>query len=201
MKTDSGRRFAKAAALVGAGAIGATIVTGVAFAADPTPTPSASASAESHRGDRGGPGGHGPRGGMMGGFDGKVLHGDATVENSDGTTSVMRVVRGEVTAVSDTAITVKSSDGFTQTYAINADTDIHVGRDDAGTAEIQVGYQAMVAGTVSGDTATATKIGAMSPQDAAEMEQRMADRRAEMEQRMNDRDSDDTTSPSAPTQS
>jgi hypothetical protein len=138
---------------------------------------------------------------MMGGFDGKVLHGDATVENSDGTTSVMRVVRGEVTAVSDTAITVKSSDGFTQTYAINADTDIHVGRDDAGTAEIQVGYQAMVAGTVSGDTATATKIGAMSPQDAAEMEQRMADRRAEMEQRMNDRDSDDTTNPSAPTQS
>lgn len=205
MNTDSGKRFAKAAALVGAGAIGATIVTGVAFAADPTPAPSASSSTGSGQefrgGPEGGPGGHGHRGGgMMGGFDGKVLHGDATVENSDGTTSVMRVIRGEVTAVSDTSITVKASDGFTQTYAINADTDVHVGRDDAGAADIQVGYQAMVAGTVSGDAATATKIGAMSPEDAAEMEQRMAERRAEMDQRMAGRDADDA-SPSAPTQS
>jgi hypothetical protein len=202
MNKESGTRFAKAAALVGAGALGASILTGVAFAADPTPAPSASSSAESERGSMGhrGPGGHGggvggKHGGLLGGFDGEVLHGEATVENDDGTTERVRAVRGEVTQVSADAITVRASDGFSQTYAITADTKIHVGRgDDGSAADIAVGYQAMVAGSITGDSATAKMIGAMSPEDAAEMEQKMAERRAEREQRMTEREQDQASS-------
>lgn len=186
-------RFAKAAALVGAGALGATILTGVAFAADPTPNPSASSTTGSDdgmggregRGDRGGPGGH--RGGGMMGFGGEVLHGDATVETTEGTTQTVRVVRGEVTAISDTAITVRATDGFEQTFVINAETDVHKSRDDAAATDIAVGDQAMVQGVVAGDTVTAERIGAMTAAEAAEMDANMAERRAEMEQRMAER--------------
>ncbi len=202
MNKESGTRFAKAAALVGAGALGASILTGVAFAADPTPAPSASSSTESERGGMGGQRGpdgggdhgrDGKRGGMLGGFGGDVLHGEATVENEDGTTERVRAVRGEVTEISAESITVRAADGFTQTYAINADTKVHVGRgDDASVADIAVGYQAMVAGSINGESATAKMIGALSPADAAEMEQKMAERRAEMEQRMAERDQNES---------
>lgn len=200
-------RFAKAAALVGAGALGATIVTGVAFAADPTPSPSASSSTgsddgmggrEGRGGDHGGPGGH--RGGGMMGFGGEVLHGDATVETTEGTTQTVRVVRGEVTAVSDTAITVRATDGFEQTFVINAETDVHKSRDDAAATDIAVGDQAIVQGVVAGDTVTAERIGAMTAAEAAEMETKMAERRAEMEQRMAERQAqEDADGSAAPT--
>ncbi|MCB0914828.1 MAG: hypothetical protein H6525_03395 [Actinobacteria bacterium] len=182
MNKGSGTRFAKAAALVGAGALGATILTGVAFAADDTPSTGPGAAASER-----GPMGHGGPG-RFGGFGGpggrEMLHGEATVENPDGGTEQVRTVRGEVTEVSDTSITVRASDGFTQTFAINGDTEVRVGRGDSSSiADVAVGYQAMVAGVVSGDTATARMVGAMTPEDAAEMEQRMAERRAEMDQR------------------
>lgn len=196
-------RFAKAAALVGAGALGATILTGVAFAADPTPNPSASSTTGSDdgmggregRGDRGGPGGH--RGGGMMGFGGEVLHGDATVETTEGTTQTVRVVRGEVTAISDTAITVRATDGFEQTFVINAETDVHKSRDDAAATDIAVGDQAMVQGVVAGDTVTAERIGAMTAAEAAEMDANMAERRAEMEQRMAERQAQENADASA----
>lgn len=183
-------RFAKAAALVGAGALGATIVTGVAFAADPTPSPSMSSGTGAGTMSREGRGDHGGRGGMMG-FGGEVLHGDATVETTDGTTEVMRVVRGSVTAISDTSITVKSTDGFTQTFVINPDTDIHKSRTDATAADVAVGDAALVAGVVSGDTVTAERIHAMTAAEEADMQ-------ALREQRQAERDAATTATP-APT--
>lgn len=179
-------RFAKAAALVGAGALGATIVTGVAFAADPTPSPSASSSTGTGDGtgpmSREGRGDHGGRGGPGAmGFGGEVLHGDATVETADGTTEVMRVVRGSVTAISDTSITVKATDGFTQTFAITTDTDIHKSRSDATAADIAVGDVAMVSGVVSGDTVTAKRVHAMTAAEEAQMQTMRDQRQAEQD--------------------
>lgn len=201
MNKSSGARFAKAAALVGAGALGASILTGVAFAADDSPTAGPDTAMSERGGPMGGPGGHGgpggrggpgALGGLLGGPQGEMLHGEATVENKDGATERIRAVRGEVTEVSDTSITVRASDGFTQTYVITADTKIHVGPGEASTvADIAVGYQAVVAGAVDGDAATAKMVGALSPEDAAEFEQRMDERRAEMEQRMAEREQDD----------
>jgi hypothetical protein len=53
---------------------------------------------------------------------GQVQHGELTVQGANGTSSVMTVQRGTVTASSSTSLTVKSTDGFTGTYAIDAST-------------------------------------------------------------------------------
>ncbi|MBC7639747.1 MAG: hypothetical protein H7231_08205, partial [Rhodoferax sp.] len=66
----------------------------------------------------GGIGGPGMRG---------ALHGELTVPEADGTgTQVVLVQSGTVTAVSKTSLSVKSTDGFTATYAITPSTRVRV---------------------------------------------------------------------------
>jgi hypothetical protein len=82
------------------------------------------------QGPRGGQGGPGNPGGLGGPGSllrgaaglGAVQHGEFTVQGSDGKPVVMTVQRGSVTAASSTSVTVKSTDGFTATYAIDANT-------------------------------------------------------------------------------
>jgi hypothetical protein len=52
------------------------------------------------------------------------LHGESVVKKADGTFQTILEQRGTVEAVSDTSITVKSEDGYSRTYAVNADTKI-----------------------------------------------------------------------------
>ena len=52
---------------------------------------------------------------------GTALHGDVTT-NAGGSVQALVFQRGEVTAVSSTSVTLKSSDGFTGTYGVNATT-------------------------------------------------------------------------------
>ena len=71
--------------------------------------------------------GNGLGGGMMGGNGvlgrlGRVQHGELTVTGSDGKPVVMTVQRGTVTAASTTSVSVRSDDGYTQTYAVNSST-------------------------------------------------------------------------------
>ena len=186
-------RFIKGAALVGAGALGATILTGVAYAATNTANSVASsavAAVEGHRGpggmgDMGGPGGKGGFG--PGGMGGELLHSEATVETSDGTIEQVRSIRGEVTAVSADSITVRASDGFEQTFAVNAETEVDKSRNEATITDVAVGDIAMVKGIVSGDTATADHVAAMTATEAAEMEAEREQRRTEMMQEMEER--------------
>jgi hypothetical protein len=182
---------------IAAGAILATGVTGLALADDTaTPSPGTSAGTVDQRGPgdgmrdgRRGPGGmHGMRGGPMG----EALHSEAVVKAADGTISTVRQVRGTVTAVSGTSITVKAEDGYTATFAVDADTVVRTGvpSRDRGTAEatdqsitdVAVGDVARVHGTVSGTTATAEHLHAMTVEQAAALEvqrqQHMADRAA-----------------------
>lgn len=92
--------------------------------------------------DEGGRGmgpGMGPRqgngrgdGGMMDGNGllgrlGSVQHGEFTITGSDGKAVVMTVQRGAVTAASATSVSVRSTDGFSQTYAVNAATRVSRG--------------------------------------------------------------------------
>ena len=179
---------------IAAGAVLATGVTGLALADDTaTHSPGASSSApgseassetmgQRDRGDRmrdgrGGPGGlQGKRGGPMG----AALHGEFTVKAEDGTISTVRQVRGTVTAVSGTSITVKAEDGYTATFAVDADTEVRTGLPtrDRGTAEsatqsiadVSVGDVARVHGTVSGTAATAAHVHAMTAEQAATLE-------------------------------
>ena len=68
------------------------------------------------------PGGQGMRGRGLGGLQGgAALHGNVTA-TINGTTQVLTFQRGQVTAVSATSITLKSSDGFVGTYGRNAAT-------------------------------------------------------------------------------
>ena len=53
---------------------------------------------------------------------GMVQHGDFTVQGANGTSTAMTLQRGTVTAVSGTSVTVKSTDGFTATYAVDSST-------------------------------------------------------------------------------
>ena len=189
-------RFIKGAALVGAGALSATILTGVAFAQSNSASNASSTSVaamDGHRGPggqggQGGPGGKGGSGhGGPGGAGGELLHSEATVETSDGTIEQVRSIRGEVTAVNADSITVKASDGFEQTFAVNAETDVNKSRDEAAITDVAVGDIAMVKGTVSGDTVTADHVSAMTATEAAEMEAEREERRAEMLQEMQER--------------
>ena len=188
-------RFIKGAALVGAGALGATILTGVAYAATNTANSVASsavAAVDGHRGpggmgDMGGPGKGGFGHGGPGGMGGELLHSEATVETSDGTIEQVRSIRGEVTAVSADSITVRASDGFEQTFAVNAETEVDKSRNEATITDVVVGDIAMVKGIVSGDTATADHVAAMTATEAAEMEAEREQRRTEMMQEMEER--------------
>ena len=85
-----------------------------------------------------------------------IVHGQAVVAKSGGGYQTVDYQRGTVAAVSTTAITVKSSDGFTKSYAITDST--IVGAHRGGIGSIKDGDTASVVATVSGTTASAARI-------------------------------------------
>jgi hypothetical protein len=85
-----------------------------------------------------------------------VLHGQFVVAKPGGGDQTVDVQNGQVTAVSNTSITLKSSDGFTMSYVVASSTLVDAQRDGIGS--VKVGNQASVLATVSGSTATATSV-------------------------------------------
>ena len=102
-----------------------------------------------------GPGGP-PPGGMHGpgpdAADATQLHGEFVVSDGSGGYATMLTQNGTVTAISATSITVRSDDGYTQTYA----TPPTAGGADASLA---VNDQVTVRAIRTGQTATVTSIG------------------------------------------
>lgn len=96
-----------AVAIAGAGAV--AIYAGTSYAS-------------AHQGFPAGGIGRGPFRGPAAGFPGNALHGEFTVA-SDGGYVTERMQTGTVSAPSATSITVKSEDGYTQTYAIDSSTE------------------------------------------------------------------------------
>lgn len=160
------RRRVSAGVVVAAVGIGALGIAGAAYAAasDPSPSPSGS-SGFSMPGDRDGDGPHrdgmpGPGGhhgdGMRG--PGMGIHGTFVVPQPDGSGyQTVHVQRGEVTAVSATSITVKSEDGYSKAYVVDAATEVNRG---GAIADIAVGASVMVLGVAADDggDVTATRI-------------------------------------------
>ena len=147
----------KAAAILGGVAAVAVIGTAGVAAATAAPSPSGAPSAapsvgpsapgadKRDRGERRGRFGHHFRG----------LHGEWVVRGEqDGSFVTMVGVRGEITAVSATSITIKAEDGFTGTFVVNADTKVR-GKDVDKIADVKVGDQGGAVGPKSGDTVTA----------------------------------------------
>lgn len=104
----------------------------------------------------------GPGGGRAGGFNGgqfgggaglsmmrDALHGDFTVAQNGGYVTE-RMQTGDVTALSATSITVKSQDGYTQTYSVGSSTEK--------ANNLATGATVTVLAKVTGTTATATSI-------------------------------------------
>lgn len=120
----------------------------------PSNSPSASANAKSTEGR------------------GQAIHGEHVVKQQDGTYRTVVTQTGTIEAASDSEVTVKSDDGFTQRYAITADTRISMvpavpgprnGRGKpslptAAAADLKAGDTVRISGTREGDTVTATRV-------------------------------------------
>ncbi|WP_457966468.1 hypothetical protein M1E17_07240 [Arthrobacter sp. D1-29] len=105
------------------------------------------------------------------------LHSESVVKKGDGTFEAQVSQRGTVEAVTESSVTVKSEDGFTQNYAVNAETRIikipapaadgspAKGRDgkrlkpsDVPISEIAVGEAVRVSGVRTGNDVTAHQV-------------------------------------------
>ncbi|MFJ6027523.1 DUF5666 domain-containing protein [Pseudarthrobacter sp. NPDC092424] len=108
---------------------------------------------------------------------GRLQHSESVVKDADGSFRTVLVQRGTVEAVSGTSVTVRSEDGYSQAYAVDADTRISghpaafghrspAADDDdkpagprTGTVpDIAVGDWVRVFGVKEGDRVTATRI-------------------------------------------
>jgi hypothetical protein len=134
-----------------AGAVALALTgTGVAFAwaagdsASPSPSPSQSQSA---------PGQDSRKAKPDKAQRPQHLHSESVVKKADGTFQTILEQRGTVESVSTTSITVKSEDGYSRTYAVNADTKVK-----PSIADIATGDAVRISGVKNGDQATAERI-------------------------------------------
>jgi hypothetical protein len=106
-------------------------------------------------GMQGGPGGqHGAIGGPGPAAVGSTsLHGEFVVPDGAGGYTTQLTQTGTVTAISPTSITVRSEDGFSQTYVIPSTAG------NAGAPPFAVKDQVTIRATRNGQTATVTNIG------------------------------------------
>ena len=81
---------------------------------------------------------------------GGALHGEVTRPTATGGTETLLVQTGSVTAAGDTEVTVKSTDGFTETYAVSATTTV---RGPSKSAGLTVGTQVTVVAAKEGKRA------------------------------------------------
>jgi hypothetical protein len=80
-----------------------------------------------------------------------VLHGEVVVRTKDGGTKTVAVQRGEVTAIDDSSMTVKSSDGYTATWTFGDALRVVERRKTVQPSDVTPGTQVGVAGAKDGD--------------------------------------------------
>ena len=139
-------------------------VVGIGVAsADPTPTPTPSATATPTAGAS-------PSADPGKGKAGKVnkaskakrdltkraLHGEVTLGGKK--QRVVDFQRGTVAEVSDSAITVSSTDGFSATYVVDAKTKVRHAKEKAAIGDVSTGDEVRVVALKNGSTLTATRI-------------------------------------------
>jgi hypothetical protein len=84
------------------------------------------------------------------------IHGQFVLPKPGGGYQTIDTQRGNVTAVSTSSLTVKSSDGYTHTYQVTSSTRVDAKR--AGIGSVKTGQTVFVLATVSGSAATATQV-------------------------------------------
>lgn len=154
---ETPRRRRVRAGLVAAGAAAALLVAGLGVASaqsDPSPTTTAPATAPAPEAKGWGPGfGHRgfPRRGLWFG-----LHSEVTTPAPGGGYQTIATQVGEVTAVSGSSLTVKSTDGFSRTYAVDDNTLVDAGNE--GIGDVKEGDQVVVVALVSDGKASAVDV-------------------------------------------
>ncbi|GII79795.1 hypothetical protein Sru01_47770 [Sphaerisporangium rufum] len=83
------------------------------------------------------------------------VHGEATVRTRGGGFAAHAWQRGAVTAASATSVTVKSADGLSWTWTVNADTKIRKNGAKSTSAAVATGDKVFVVGRLGGETRTA----------------------------------------------
>ncbi|BEP13202.1 hypothetical protein acdb102_15130 [Acidothermaceae bacterium B102] len=149
-------------ALVVAAGGGAVAASGSTPSTAPGGSPSTEGAPPTAEGPAGHPGFGGGRGpGGMGGFGGPglgagVLHGTFVVTKSGGGYETEQVQTGTVAAVSATSLQVTSKDGFKATYVVPKAAVVGAARD--GISSVKKGDEVVVTATVSGSTATVSRL-------------------------------------------
>ncbi|MFI9386025.1 DUF5666 domain-containing protein [Kutzneria sp. NPDC052558] len=87
---------------------------------------------------------------------GRVSHGEVTLRGKNH--RVVDVQRGQVQSVSPTSLTVKSDDGFTATYTVDADTKIRKAGKASAITDVHNGDTVAVVATKSNGADTATRV-------------------------------------------
>jgi len=99
----------------------------------------------------GGPGGPGPAGPGRWSAPAAALHGEFVVPDENGAYTTVLTQTGVLTAVSDTSITAKSADGFTQIYTIAPGS-------RAANSQLAVNDTVTIRANVTNNAATATTV-------------------------------------------
>ena len=86
----------------------------------------------------------------------RALHGEVTLAGEEHRVVVFQ--RGPVEKVSDTSLTVKSEDGYTATYVVNADTMVRKNGDKAKIADVKAGDRVLVVADKDGSALKAFRI-------------------------------------------
>ena len=121
----------------------AQALTAVGFATEVTPAPSSSASADRKR-----------RPGLRKHLRKNTLHGEITVQGKDAVRTIV-VQRGTVTAVDTAGVTVKSTDGFTQTWTFGDKLKVVQAKKAVEVSAVKTGAEVGVAGAKDGDKSIA----------------------------------------------
>lgn len=98
---------------------------------------------------------------------GDPMHGEMVMNEPAGTGAfTVRFARGEVTAVSGTSITIRCSDGYEGTFAINAETKVLLKGGKNAITDVTTGSTVLASGRVAGDSTTATLVTDAEPGDS-----------------------------------
>lgn len=89
-------------------------------------------------------------------FVARALHGEVTLAGEQH--RVIAFQRGGVQKVSRTSLTVKSNDGFVETYVLTEDTKVRENGDQSTLSEIDTSDRVMVVAAKDGSTLTARRV-------------------------------------------
>jgi hypothetical protein len=89
-------------------------------------------------------------------FVGRALHGEVTLAGEEHRVIVFQ--RGAVEKVSETSLTVTSTDGFVETYVLSDETKVRENREDAAVSDIATDDRVLVVATKQDSTLNARRV-------------------------------------------